>query len=234
MGIELSLTSSQIDRVFWDAASPAVPTEGIEEFLLYLKERRIRTGVISNIPYWAEVVQERIRRLLPFNDFEFILTSSEYMFRKPHARIFQLALEKADLQPEDVWYIGDNYQCDVVGARNVGIFPVYYIGASKMQPEEDEMCIRDRAVEDKRRGLYSYEALRSRLAEGKFSKPGARDLLAPVIRLEALTPEEMMVLCEKLSDIHADLYGYPRRLGSCLLYTSRDVGLLLSSHRYAG
>src|SRR5699024_6709380 len=70
------------------------------------------------------------------------------------------------------------------------------------------------AVEDKRRGLYSYEALRSRLAEGKFSKPGARDLLAPVIRLEPLTPEEMMVLCEKLYDIHADLYGYPRQLGS--------------------
>ena len=70
------------------------------------------------------------------------------------------------------------------------------------------------AVEDKRRGIYSYEALRSRLAEGKFSKPGARDLLAPVIRLEPLTPEEMMVLCEKLSDTHADLYGYPRQLGS--------------------
>ena len=54
------------------------------------------------------------------------------------------------------------------------------------------------AIEDKRRGVYSYEALRSRLAEGKFSRPGARDLLAPVIRLEPLTPEEMLVLCEKL------------------------------------
>lgn len=68
------------------------------------------------------------------------------------------------------------------------------------------------AVEDKRRGLYSYEALRSRLSEGKFSKPGARDLLAPVIRLEPLTPEEMLVLCEKLSVMHADLYGYQRNL----------------------
>lgn len=68
------------------------------------------------------------------------------------------------------------------------------------------------AVEDKRRGLYSYEALRSRLSEGKFSKPGARDLLAPVIRLEPLTPEEMLVLCEKLSAMHADLYGYQRTL----------------------
>lgn len=70
------------------------------------------------------------------------------------------------------------------------------------------------AVEDKRRGLYSYEALRSRLAEGKFSRPGARDLLAPVIRLEPLTPEEMLVLCEKLSAMHDDLYGYEARTGT--------------------
>ncbi|MBQ9009989.1 MAG: ATP-binding protein [Clostridia bacterium] len=68
------------------------------------------------------------------------------------------------------------------------------------------------AMEDKRRGVYSYEALSSRLAEGKFSRPGARDLLAPVIRLEPLTPEEMLVLCEKLSDMHADLYGYERKI----------------------
>ena len=68
------------------------------------------------------------------------------------------------------------------------------------------------ALEDKRRGIYSYEALRSRLAEGRFSKPGARDLLAPVIRLDPLTAEEMLVLCEKLSDMHAGLYGYPRTI----------------------
>ena len=68
------------------------------------------------------------------------------------------------------------------------------------------------AVDDKRRGVYSYEALRSRLAEGKFSKEGARDLLAPVIRLEPLTAEEMLVLCEKLADMHAGLYGYQRKI----------------------
>ncbi len=68
------------------------------------------------------------------------------------------------------------------------------------------------AVEDKHRGIYSYEALRSRLAEGKFSRPGARDLLAPVIRLEPLTAEEMLVLCEKLSEMHAGLYSYERKI----------------------
>ena len=70
------------------------------------------------------------------------------------------------------------------------------------------------AIEDKRRGVYSYEALRSRLAEGKFSRPGARDLLAPIIHLEPLSPEEMLVLCEKLAGMHSTLYAYERTLGT--------------------
>ena len=68
------------------------------------------------------------------------------------------------------------------------------------------------ALEDKRRGIYSYEAIRSRLAEGRFSRPGTRDLLAPVIRLEPLTPEEMLVLCEKLAAMHGDLYPCGRKM----------------------
>ncbi len=70
------------------------------------------------------------------------------------------------------------------------------------------------AIEDKRRGVYSYEALRSRLAEGKFSKPGARDLLAPVIRLDPITAEEMLILCEKLPVMHAGLYGYEQKIAT--------------------
>lgn len=67
-------------------------------------------------------------------------------------------------------------------------------------------------IEDTRRGIYSYEALRSRLQEGKFSREGARDLLSPVIRLRPLTPEEMLVLTEKLTEIHASLYAYRSRV----------------------
>lgn len=70
------------------------------------------------------------------------------------------------------------------------------------------MGVTPQALEDKKRGIFSYPALESRLKEGKFSRPGARDLLAPVIRLEALTAEEMLVLCEKLAAMHAGLYKY--------------------------
>ncbi|MFD1124636.1 ATP-binding protein [Lentilactobacillus raoultii] len=68
------------------------------------------------------------------------------------------------------------------------------------------------AVEDRRRGVYSYEALHSRLTQGKFATAGARDMYAPVIKLEPLTAEEMLVLVEKLANMHAGLYGYQRTI----------------------
>ena len=69
------------------------------------------------------------------------------------------------------------------------------------------------SIEDRRRGIYSYEALRSRLAQGRFANEGLMDLLAPVIRLEPLTYEELLVLIEKLADIHAGFFGYRRTVG---------------------
>ena len=69
------------------------------------------------------------------------------------------------------------------------------------------LCGTPQFMEDPRRGVYSYEALRSRLAQGRFAADH-RDLLSPVIRLQPLTPEEMLILVEKLSAIHAELYEY--------------------------
>ena len=67
-------------------------------------------------------------------------------------------------------------------------------------------------IEDTRRGVYSYEALRSRLAEGRFGREGIKDMLAPVIHLTPLTYEEMLVLTEKLADIHAQLFDYQQKI----------------------
>ncbi len=128
-GIEIPLSIEEIDKIFWDAASPGVPTDGIESFLIFLRENKIRTGVISNIVYAQSIVSGRINTLLPGNGFEFIITSSNYIFRKPHNRIFGLALEKAGLHAESVWYVGDNYECDIKGAADAGITPVWYTGA---------------------------------------------------------------------------------------------------------
>lgn len=74
------------------------------------------------------------------------------------------------------------------------------------------MCGTPQCIEDQRRGVYSYEALRSRLSEGRFATKDVSDMLAPVIKLAPLTYEHMLVLIEKLTDIHSQLFEYTPRL----------------------
>ena len=69
------------------------------------------------------------------------------------------------------------------------------------------MCGTPQCMEDQRRGIYSYEALRSRLVDGKFGGE-QNNLHAPVIRLDPLSYAEMRILVEKLTEIHAVLYDY--------------------------
>ena len=64
------------------------------------------------------------------------------------------------------------------------------------------------SIEDRRRGVFSYEALRSRLAQGRFAREDLKDMLAPIIRLQPLTYEELLVLIEKLMQIHAGYFGW--------------------------
>lgn len=74
------------------------------------------------------------------------------------------------------------------------------------------MCGTPQCIEDTRRGIYSYEALRSRLSEGRFGRDDMKDMLAPVIKLVPLTYEEMLILIEKLADIHSQLFDYEQTI----------------------
>lgn len=70
------------------------------------------------------------------------------------------------------------------------------------------------SIEDRRRGVFSYEALRSRLAQGRFAQEGMKDMLAPIIHLQPLTYEELLVLIEKLTQIHAGYFGWTPQLST--------------------
>lgn len=62
---------------------------------------------------------------------------------------------------------------------------------------------------DTRRGLYSYPALQSRLAENSFAKAGLVDFSGPVIRLASLSPEDFYVMLLKLRNVYA--FGAPEK-----------------------
>ena len=110
-------------------------------------------------------------------------------------------------------------------------------------------------IYDERRGLFSYEALRSRLADHRFAGLGYTDYSGPVIRLAQLTPEEMYLLLERLCFVHGSYYDYDcvlseqeltaflnsvvSRMGADALLTPREVtrdflGLLNILHQNPG
>lgn len=70
---------------------------------------------------------------------------------------------------------------------------------------------------DTRKGLYSYQALQSRLAENTFARDGLVDLSGPVIRLANLMPEDIFILLGKLRHVYA--FGEPEK------YLVPDEGL---------
>ena len=80
------------------------------------------------------------------------------------------------------------------------------------------VCGTPEFIEDPDRGLYSYEALRSRLVSGKFEN-GYDNYLGPVINLRPLTNEEVFVLLRTLRGMHEQRYGYKSEIDDSMLET---------------
>lgn len=130
-GVTFSIPLEEVENILWDHVSPGGRMQGVEALLSHLAEMGIRSGVISNLGWSGAALRRRIDRLLPENRFEFVLASSEYGFRKPHEAMFRIALQRAGLSPESVWFCGDSAAADVCGAHGVGIFPVLYEGEAE-------------------------------------------------------------------------------------------------------
>lgn len=126
LGLEFSLPMEALEYIIHDEANLGAPQPHIEELLAYLRGRGIRTGVISNIEFTENALKRRIKKLLGEHEFEFIIATSEYVFRKPDPFIFQLALRKAKLEPAEAWYCGDRFDADVQGAHAAGLHGVWY------------------------------------------------------------------------------------------------------------
>ena len=69
-------------------------------------------------------------------------------------------------------------------------------------------------LEDTRRGLFSYEALRSRLCDSRFALEGFKNLIGPVIRLRRLSDDELFALISRVTKLYAQQYGQEPRITS--------------------
>lgn len=132
--IELSISPVKAEKIFWDATSYGEIMPHADKMVDYINEIGIRSGIISNIVWSQTALTNRIKRLLPRNKMEFIICSSEYIFRKPNPILFELALKKAKLPPQDVWFCGDNIKADIEGAAACGMYSIWFEDKTRHNP----------------------------------------------------------------------------------------------------
>ena len=131
MDISLSVSLEEAEIIIMNGISQGAVVPYADIMIDYLNAKRIRTGVISNNCFSGAALKERFDRLLPGNRFEFVLVSSDYIFRKPHSMMYEIALQKSGLTADKVWYCGDSMENDIYGANGVGMFPVLYEGRTE-------------------------------------------------------------------------------------------------------
>lgn len=133
--LKFTLDYQQLEELHWyERTEPTVAVDYMPELLDFLHREGIRTGVVSNLCFNEKTLRKRIDKCLPDHHFEFIMVSSEYALRKPMPEFYRLALTKAKLSAQDVWFCGDNAVCDVDGPMAAGIQGIWYTGAM-LNPE---------------------------------------------------------------------------------------------------
>jgi putative hydrolase of the HAD superfamily len=112
----------------WALENDAVPT------LKKLQEARFHLGLVSNAGDARDVLQLTEKFGIE-QYFDFIITSAECGYRKPHPRIFELALERWGYMPDEIAMVGDRLDADVRGAQPLGIYAIWITRrAKKLDP----------------------------------------------------------------------------------------------------
>jgi len=137
--LKMSITLEECDELYWDYACNGTAINNVDKFLKCLVENGIRTGVVSNLSHSSRSLKKRLERLIPNHKFEFVISSSDIIFRKPNPMIFQLAMAKSQLAPEEHWYCGDDSIWDINAAFQLGIQPIWYTGDLDYEQEKPEV-----------------------------------------------------------------------------------------------
>jgi len=123
----------------WVLEDDALPT------LQKLRTKGYKIGIISNAGDDQDV-QQLARGFGITEFFDFILTSAACSYRKPHPRIFELALSNWYCPPNEAVMIGDNLDADIRGAQEVGLYGVWISRRANPDMEKQEQVQPDASI----------------------------------------------------------------------------------------
>jgi putative hydrolase of the HAD superfamily len=122
---------AELYRLHYQSSRRATP--GAKSLLRAIRDRGIKTAIISN-----NLVDEQMDKLEHcelLDLLDSITISEEAGFAKPDPRIFQIALDRLQCEPDEAIIIGDSWENDIIGAQAVGIKGLWYNCYLKEQPD---------------------------------------------------------------------------------------------------
>lgn len=116
-----------IEELEEDFAFKSCKIEFVEnslQILQYFKNKNYQLILLSNTSFSRNVVVKMLDKMVDF--FEYIIVSSETVFRKPNKYIFELGIKLSKNSIENIYYIGNDYYYDVFGSSNSNINSIWF------------------------------------------------------------------------------------------------------------
>ncbi len=119
---------------------------GTRDTLATLKDDfHLKLGLVSNFTI-RHAIHEFLKHLDLESFFDVVIVCSEVEIRKPHPRIFEIALEKMSVKPDESVFVGDDIDCDIAGANNIGMLTVQI--RSPTPPPIDQIAERENQLSE--------------------------------------------------------------------------------------
>jgi len=125
-GIKSSLAPQEMEKEFWIASNRTSLEPGIRDVLTTMSREDIPMGIISNSAFSGETLLMEVESYGIAQHFDFVISSSDYGIRKPHAALFFVGASRLSMSPGDIWFIGNSLSHDINGALGVGMGAVWY------------------------------------------------------------------------------------------------------------
>ncbi|HEL2460597.1 MULTISPECIES: HAD-IA family hydrolase [unclassified Streptococcus] len=110
--------------------SPVFP-----EIFSWCQAQGITMGIITNGPYKHQLRKIRTMGLVNWFELEHVLISGQVGITKPNPAIFQLMEERLGMSGEDICYLGDSFENDIIGAKTAGWQAVWFNHRKRSEPE---------------------------------------------------------------------------------------------------
>jgi putative hydrolase of the HAD superfamily len=122
-------------NLYWDSFLSLLKfDEGVEEVL---KSIRVNRKICLVTDLTVHIQHRKVEKLHLYQYLDFMVSSEEAGKEKPDPVIFNLALNKLNLKPDEVCMIGDNYKKDNMGASNLGIRSFWINRDGEKYPQSD-------------------------------------------------------------------------------------------------